>query len=88
LAANESFICNDDLGAIRNHWAALLLLTFGVAGALFVGLSSTALQDEDREWLARAAAKLLLFCTTWIAACTVVLLIPAGLLVGAPGRKA
>ncbi|MCU1262386.1 MAG: hypothetical protein JWO80_5271, partial [Bryobacterales bacterium] len=54
----------------------LLLLGFGLAGALFVGLSSTALQDEDREWLARAAAKLLLLCTVWIANCTVVLLVP------------
>jgi len=54
----------------------MLLLGFGIAGALFVGLSSTALQDPDREWLARASAKLLLVCSVWIATCAVVLLIP------------
>jgi hypothetical protein len=54
----------------------LLLVSFAVAGAIFVGLSSTALKDEDREWLARAAARLLLFCLIWMAACAVVLLIP------------
>jgi len=54
----------------------LLLLAFTVSGALFVGLSSRALEDDDREWLARAAAKLLLFCFFWTAACALVLIAP------------
>ena len=54
----------------------LLLFAFGLAGSLFVGLTSMALQDEDREWLARAAANVLLFCVVWLAGCTVVLLAP------------
>jgi hypothetical protein len=54
----------------------LLLLGFGIAGALFVGLSSAALEDEDREWLSRGAANLLRFCVIWIAGCALVLIVP------------
>ncbi len=54
----------------------LLLFAFGLSGSLFIGLTSMALQDEDREWLARAAAHLLLFCAVWLAGCAVVLLAP------------
>ncbi len=54
----------------------LIIFGFGIAGALFVGLSSTVLLDEDREWLARAAARICLFCVVWMINCGVVLLIP------------
>ncbi len=54
----------------------LLLLSFAVSGALFTGLSSRALEDDDREWLSRAGAKLLLFCLFWISACLLVLIAP------------
>jgi Patatin-like phospholipase len=64
-------------------WAAyvtialpLLLTGFGLAGALFVGLSSHVLEDEDREWLSRGAAYVMLVCALWTGACAVVLLIP------------
>src|SRR3981189_2802989 len=43
---------------------------------MFVGLSSRALQDEDREWMARASAWTQLFCVCWAAACALVLLAP------------
>lgn len=54
----------------------LLLMGFSGAGALFIGLSSTALEDEDREWLSRGAAYVMLVCFIWVAACAVVLLVP------------
>jgi hypothetical protein len=64
-------------------WAAyvtvalpLLLSGFELAGALFVGLSSHVLEDEDREWLSRGAAYVLLICALWTGCCAVVLLIP------------
>jgi hypothetical protein len=55
----------------------LMLLSFSVSGAVFIGLSSGALEDDDREWLSRAAAKLLLFCFVWISACALVLIAPS-----------
>jgi hypothetical protein len=54
----------------------LLLLALDLGTAVFVGLSSNALKDEDREWLARASAWNQLFSFSWLAACVVVLLIP------------
>lgn len=54
----------------------LLLSGFGIAGALFIGLSSTLLKDDDREWLARAAGRMALFCLIWIVACAMVLILP------------
>jgi hypothetical protein len=54
----------------------LLLAGFLMSGAIFVGLSSGALQDEDREWLSRGTAYVMLFCTAWVAVCAVVLLLP------------
>ncbi len=54
----------------------LLLFGFAVAGAIFVGLSSRVLKDEDREWLSRAAARLLLFCLIWLVGCALVLIVP------------
>src|SRR5215471_8261576 len=55
----------------------LLLLSFLAAGALFVGLTSRALQDDDREWLARSAAWMLLFVVCWTGVCGLVLIAPA-----------
>jgi hypothetical protein len=55
----------------------LLLLSFMVAGGLFVGLTSRTLEDEDREWLARGAAWMLMFVIGWAAVCCLVLVVPA-----------
>ncbi len=54
----------------------LLLLSFLASGGIFVGLSSTRLQDGDREWLARAAAWILLFVACWAVICGLVLMAP------------
>ncbi len=55
---------------------ALSLLAFNAAGALFVGLSSHTLKDDDREWFSRAGAGVLLACAVWLAACALVLDVP------------
>lgn len=54
------------------HWPVyvtfalpLLFLSFGVAVAGFVGLTSRTLDDDDREWLARAGAWGLLCTLSW-----------------------
>ncbi len=64
-------------------WAAyvtialpLLLSGFGLAGAVFVGLSSHVLEDEDREWMSRGAAYVMLVCALWTGSCALVLLFP------------
>jgi hypothetical protein len=57
--------------------APLLLLSLLLAGCLFVGLSSHMLDDQDREWLSRAAAWILLSIVGWIGMCALVLLAPA-----------
>jgi hypothetical protein len=54
----------------------LLVLAFDLGGALFMGLASRALEDEDREWLARASAWTQLFCVSWLGICGLVLLVP------------
>jgi hypothetical protein len=54
----------------------LSLLAFDAAGALFVGLSSNTLKDDDREWLSRAGAGVLLACGLWLVACALVLAVP------------
>jgi hypothetical protein len=56
--------------------APLLLLSLLLAGTLFVGFSSHMLNDEDREWLSRAAAWILLCIVGWTGLCTLVLLAP------------
>lgn len=56
--------------------APLVLLSFMGAVTLVVGFSSFVLEDEDREWLSRAAAWLLLFIIGWVGLCTLVLLVP------------
>lgn len=54
----------------------LLLLAFAFPLILFVGVTSNVLDDEDREWLSRAGAWLLLFILGWSALCGLVLLAP------------
>jgi hypothetical protein len=54
----------------------LLALSFCGTLALFAGLSSRMLEDEDREWLSRASAGLLLFCAGWVGVCLAVLVVP------------
>lgn len=58
----------------------LLLLAFMSAVVLFVGLTSEVLLDEDREWLSKAGAWVLLFMVTWIILCVLSLLAPAWLM--------
>jgi hypothetical protein len=55
----------------------LLLLAFALPVVLFVGITSDVLQDEDREWLARAGAWLLLFVLCWAGICSLVLAAPS-----------
>jgi hypothetical protein len=64
-------------------WAAyvtlgvpVILLGFGLGTVLFVGLSSTFLKDEDREWMSRSVAGILLVGVGWLAVCGVVLMLP------------
>ena len=54
----------------------LLLLSFALAVTIFVGFTSFVLGEEDREWLARGGAWLLLFVLTWAGICTLALLAP------------
>jgi hypothetical protein len=53
-----------------------IFLGFILGMVLFVGLSSHFLKDEDREWMSRATAGMLMFCGVWILVCGMVLLIP------------
>ncbi|HWF09323.1 MAG TPA: patatin-like phospholipase family protein [Bryobacteraceae bacterium] len=57
----------------------LMLVAFMSAAGIFIGLTSRYLGDEDREWLARAAAWMSLGVTAWLLLCGLVLLIPAWL---------
>jgi hypothetical protein len=56
---------------------SLLLVACMAAGALFVGLTSKILGDEDREWLSRGGAWMLLFVVCWTGVCGLVLIAPA-----------
>lgn len=44
----------------------VFLLTFLVGATVFVGISSRSATDEDREWLARYGAWMLIVCVVWI----------------------
>lgn len=55
----------------------LLLLCLALTVTLFVGMTSIILKDEDREWLSRAGAWLLLFVVIWAGSSALVLLAPA-----------
>ena len=67
----------------------LFLLLVGLGLALFVGLSSAGrtIDDEDREWWARASAWLVIAIIGWIAGTAVVIFGPIVLL-DAPGKLA
>lgn len=57
----------------------VFLVIFLVAGTVFVGLSSGKATDEDREWLARYGAWILIVCGVWIILNSLVLFGPIGL---------
>jgi hypothetical protein len=52
------------------------LLGYCLATVAFIGLSSGSLHDEDREWMSRAVAGVLVACVGWMGLCSVVLLLP------------
>jgi hypothetical protein len=54
----------------------LLFLSFGLAVTVFVGFTSRVLEDEDREWLARAGAWAILCMVCWAGLSTITLLAP------------
>ena len=54
----------------------LVLFAMSFAGSIFVGFTSRILKDEDREWLSRAGAWLLLFVMCWTGICALVLILP------------
>jgi hypothetical protein len=56
-----------------------LLLSFALAVTVFVGFSSRVLEDQDREWLARAGAWGLLCIVSWAGLCALSLLAPKAL---------
>jgi hypothetical protein len=53
-----------------------ILLGFCLGTVLFVGFSSAVLKDEDREWMSRAVAEVMLVSTAWLVICAAVLLAP------------
>jgi len=55
---------------------SMMLLGFALAGALFVGLTSSVLKDEDREWFSRAGGWLTLVILIWGGICSLVLILP------------
>ena len=58
----------------------LLFIAFGLAVTFFVGFTSRALEDDDREWLARAGAWGLLSIISWTGLSALTLLGPMLLL--------
>ncbi len=54
----------------------LLLAGFLAAGTLFVGFTSRALEDEDREWFARGGAWVSIFVVCWLGFCGLTLTAP------------
>jgi hypothetical protein len=58
----------------------LLLMALLLAACLFVGFTSRVLQDQDREWLSRAGAWVLLLVVSWTGACALVLILPTWVL--------
>ena len=53
-----------------------ILLGFCAGTVILVGFSSFALADDDREWLARAVAEVMLVAACWLAICTASLVFP------------
>lgn len=75
-----------DWNADSNHAALYLcfavplyLLSFSIGSAVFVGVYSRVATDEDREWLARQGAWVLIVCGAWIVCGALVLFGPQGL---------
>jgi hypothetical protein len=67
----------------------LVILAFMGAVTLVVGVTSNFLGDDDREWLSRAGAWLMLFIVVWSALAWLVLLAPEWILaLGKWGRSA
>lgn len=54
----------------------LLLIGVILGGVAFVGFTSRALTDEDREWFSRSAAFTLMFLSGWLILCWLVLVAP------------
>jgi uncharacterized membrane protein YhdT len=54
----------------------LLFISLGLAVTIFVGFTSRVLEDDDREWLARAGAWGMLCVVAWIALSAMSLLAP------------
>ncbi|MFZ2649312.1 MAG: patatin-like phospholipase family protein [Burkholderiaceae bacterium] len=57
-----------------------ILLGYVLGTVAFVGLSSRFLKDEDREWMSRSMASMLMFCALWTLVCGLVLVAPTWLL--------
>lgn len=60
--------------------APVFLLTFLLAGTLYVGFASYITSDSDREWLARAGGWMLIAIVVWGAVSALVILAPQALL--------
>ena len=54
----------------------MILLGFCLGTVLFVGFSSAVLKDEDREWMSRAVAEVMLVAVGWLGICAAGLLFP------------
>jgi uncharacterized membrane protein YhdT len=54
----------------------LLFTSLGLAVTIFVGFTSRVLEDDDREWLARAGAWGMLYIVAWIGLSAISLLAP------------
>jgi len=54
----------------------MILFGYCLGTVLFVGLSSGFLKDEDREWMSRSVAGVLLFVFAWTVICSMVLVLP------------
>jgi hypothetical protein len=67
---------NLDWGPYVTVVPPLIGLSFYAAMALFAGISSTFLEDRDREWMSRACSGVLLACAIWLAGCVLVLIAP------------
>lgn len=66
---------------------SLAMLGYYFGTALFLGLSSSFLQDADREWMSRAMAGVLLFAGVWSVTCFLVLVVPRWVLEWHPAAQ-
>jgi len=56
----------DDVVAYTVFAVPGLILAMAVGGGIFTGLASTDLEDDDREWLARAGSWSIVFALGWV----------------------